>query len=129
MKARPTRVRNRLAAPSSISSVTGTMTQYMRNAVSSATPKSCAGGSESPPVPPVNLRLANRKCVMKDAAMVAMARYRPFTRSEGMPTTRPPSIATTPPASRLTQERRAHADLQDGHGVGAQAHEGGLARG
>ncbi|MCY1528527.1 hypothetical protein D9M68_636330 [compost metagenome] len=104
MKARPTRVRNRLAAPSTMSTITGTITQYRRNDVSSGRPKSCAGGSEMPVVPPVSLRLANRKCVMNDAAMVAMARYRPFTRSDGMPTTSPPSIATTPPARMFSRK-------------------------
>ncbi|KAG1319664.1 hypothetical protein G6F63_014628 [Rhizopus arrhizus] len=39
---------------------------------------------------------------MNDAAIVAIARYSPFTRNEGMPTSKPPSIATTPPPSRLT---------------------------
>ncbi len=60
-----------------------------------------AGGTLSPPVPPVNFQLAKMKCAMNDAAMVAIARYSPFTRSEGMPTTIPPSMATNPPASRL----------------------------
>ncbi len=101
MKARPVRVRNRLAAPSSISSVTGTITQYSRNDVSRATPNTVAGCSVRPAVPPVSLRLANRKWAMNEAAMVAIARYRPLTRSEGRPTTMPPSMATKPPASRL----------------------------
>ena len=35
--------------------------------------------------------------------MVAMARYRPLTRSDGMPTTIPPSMATKPPASRFSK--------------------------
>ena len=104
MKARPMRVRNRLAAPSSISTVTGTMSQYRRNEVSSSTPNRLAGGTLRPPVPPVNCRLANRKCAMNEAAMVAMARYRPFTRSEGTPTMMPPTMATTPPARMLSRK-------------------------
>ncbi len=35
-------------------------------------------------------------------ARVAMARYRPLMRREGMPTTAPTSAAMSPPASRLT---------------------------
>ncbi|MOA19260.1 hypothetical protein D3C78_1396280 [compost metagenome] len=57
-----------------------------------------------PEVPPVSARLANRKWAMNEAAMVAIARYRPLTRSEGMPTTSPPSMATMPLASRLSKK-------------------------
>ena len=53
-------------------------------------------------MPPVNDPLAKMKCAMKDAAIVEIARYSPFTRSDGTPTTSPPSIATTPAASRLS---------------------------
>ena len=62
------------------------------------------GGTGGLSVPPVNFRLANRKCAMNEAAMVAMARYSPFTRSEGTPTTMPPTMATTPPARMLSRK-------------------------
>lgn len=47
-------------------------------------------------------KVANTKCAMKEAAMVEIARYSPLTRSEGMPTSSPPSIATTPAPSRFS---------------------------
>ncbi|MNT86857.1 hypothetical protein D3C72_2271960 [compost metagenome] len=83
--------------------VTGTISQYNRNEVSSGIPKSLAGGTLRPPVPPVNFQLAKMKCAMNDAAMVAIARYSPLTRSDGMPTMRPPTMATKPPASRFSK--------------------------
>src|SRR5574337_206554 len=45
MKARPMRVRNRLAAPSSMSTVTGTMSQYRRNDMSRSMSSRRAGGN------------------------------------------------------------------------------------
>ena len=103
MKARPIRVRNRLAAPSTIRAVIGTNSQYRRNDVSKLTPRISAGATVMPAWPPVTeCQLANTKCSTTEAAMVAIARYRPFTRSEGRPTTNPPSMATKPPASRLS---------------------------
>ncbi|MNI50054.1 hypothetical protein D3C85_1115630 [compost metagenome] len=70
--------------------------------VSRSTPSTRAGGTCKPLVPPVNSQFAKMKCAMNEAAMVEIARYRPFTRSDGMPTSKPPSIATTPPPNRLT---------------------------
>ncbi|MNU01445.1 hypothetical protein D3C72_2448570 [compost metagenome] len=51
----------------------------------------------------MNCQLAKMKCAINDAAIVAMARYNPFTRRDGIPTSSPPAIATTPPPSRLTR--------------------------
>lgn len=66
-------------------------------------PSSRAGGTCRPAVPPVSGRLANRKWAMNDAAMVTIARCSPLTRSEGTPTTSPPSMATAPAASRFSK--------------------------
>ncbi|MNT68614.1 hypothetical protein D3C72_2068620 [compost metagenome] len=69
--------------------------------MSRSIPSMRAGGMEMPAVPPVILRLANRKWAMKEAAIVAMARYSPLTRNDGIPTMMPPTMATRPPASRF----------------------------
>ena len=53
VKARPTRVRNRLRAPISITTAQKAMSQAMRASVFSGMPKKSAGGTFTPRTPPV----------------------------------------------------------------------------
>ena len=61
------------------------------------------------------------------AASVAIARYRPLMRSEGMPTSAPISAAISPPAGTVIQNGASSLDGQVCRRVGADRHERAMA--
>ena len=101
MKARPTRVRNRLRATSSAPTVRGAISRYSSRSVVSVSPPIRAGATGVPPRPPVTgSHSLNTKVRMNCAASVAIARYSPFSLRDGRPAIIPTAAASRPPSGR-----------------------------
>ena len=103
IKARPILVRNTFLAPITISTASGTMMKYIMKSLWNVSPNRCAGSRLRPPIPPVtDSHSAKMKCRNTLAARVAMARYSPFTRSDGSPTRIPTAAAIRPASTNVT---------------------------
>ena len=83
------------------------MIQKNRRSPDSAHPPSRAGGTASPEVPRVShSQWRNTYSRMNCAARVAIARYKPLSRSDGMPKNAPTPAVTIPASGIASQNGR-----------------------